>query len=141
THHQEPGARSQEPERSDTMTILLVESDQAALRALRRLLEGAGYRVCAAASAEEARRVAEEERCILAGVDFSGPGVAGATVCRMLCERAPTVVLALSTGAVAGERAAAMEAGAGDYLVKPVPADRLLASVAALREGARGMKG
>jgi len=114
------------------VTILLVESDQAALRALRHLLEIAGYRVCAAAREEDARRIAREETCRLAVVDLSAPGVAGIAICRSLCESDGTAVLALSAGTVPGERAAALAAGAREYLVKPVPAQRLLQSLAAL---------
>jgi DNA-binding response OmpR family regulator len=113
-------------------TILLVESDQAALRSLRRLLEHAGHQVCAATSADEACRMAEEQACALAVVDLSAPGVAGITVCHCLRERGPTLVLALSTGAVPGEHAAALAAGARVFLVKPVTVDRLLESIAAL---------
>jgi DNA-binding response OmpR family regulator len=113
-------------------TVLLVESDRAALRALRHLLEGAGYRVCAAAHEEEARRVAREETCALAVIDLSAPGVPGIAICRSLCEGSVTAVLALSAGTVPDERTAALAAGARDYLVKPVPAQRLLQSLAAL---------
>lgn len=114
------------------MTILLVESDQAALRALSRLLEGAGYRVRAAAREDEARRVTREEACDLAVVDLSAPGVAGIAICRLLCESNETAVLALSAGTVPDERSAALAAGARDYLVKPVPGQRLLQSLAEL---------
>jgi DNA-binding response OmpR family regulator len=113
-------------------TVLLVESDQAALRALSHLLEGAGYRVRAAAHEDEARRVAREETCPLAVVDLSAPGVAGIPICRSLSEGNATAVLALSAGIVPDERTAALAAGAREYLVKPVPAQRLLQSLAAL---------
>src|SRR5215212_9153932 len=81
-------------------TVLLVESDQAALRALRRLLEGAGYRVRAASREEDAERVPREEACDLAVVDLSAPGVAGIAICRLLCAGSATAVLALSAGTV-----------------------------------------
>lgn len=110
-------------------TVLLVESDQASLRALRRLLEGAGYQVFAATGLDEACRLAHEQSCAVAVVDISAPGVAGIALCGALRRRSPAAVLAISTGAVPGECAAALEAGARECLMKPVPADRLLDSL------------
>jgi DNA-binding response OmpR family regulator len=121
-------------------TVLLVESDRSALRALRRLMERAGYRVCAATDAEEACRLAEEGECELAVVDLSSPGLAGIALCRSLRDRAPALVLALSAGTDPGERTAALDAGARDYLVKPIPAERLLAVLQAIGDG-RGEAG
>jgi DNA-binding response OmpR family regulator len=116
-------------------TVLLVETNRAALRALRRLMEQAGYRVWAATNAEEACRLAEERGCELAVVDLSSPGLAGIALCRWLRERVSSLVLTLSAGTDPGERTAALAAGARDYLVKPVPAERLLASLQAIGDG------
>jgi DNA-binding response OmpR family regulator len=113
-------------------TVLLVESDRSALRALRRLLEAAGYEVCTATGLEEACRLASEHPCALAIVDISAPGVAGIALCGALHRRGSAAVLALSTGAVPGECAAAIAAGARECLMKPVPADRLLDCLSSL---------
>lgn len=113
-------------------TILLVESDQAAARALTHLLQQAGYRVRTVTREEEAVRAAREDGCRLALVDLSAPGLAGIAICRSLAEQSGTAVLVLSAGTTPDERAAALAAGAGDYLVKPVPAERLLAALSAL---------
>jgi DNA-binding response OmpR family regulator len=120
---------------AEERTILLVESDRAAQRALRHLMERAGYRVWTATNAEEACRLAEEGGYELAVVDLSAPGLSGIALCRSLRERAPALVLALSAGTDPGERTAALAAGVRDYLVKPVPAERLLAILATLGDG------
>jgi DNA-binding NarL/FixJ family response regulator len=121
--------------------VLVVDDDTKFVAFLRNLLEGAGYAVVTATSADEATaavRAANPEAAIL---DVVMPGRGGYSICRELREeiRADLPVLLVSGERTDGmDRAAGIIAGGDDYVVKPVHPEELLARLERLLERARG---
>lgn len=114
---------------------------------LTQLLEGAGYQVQVAAGGAEGVGLVEREHPDLVLCDLLMPEVAGLEVCERI-RKGPashTQIVMLSAVDALEEKVKALEAGADDYLVKPVPAAELVARVKAMlgradklrQEGAR----
>ena len=119
--------------------IHVVEDDQPMRESLVMLLEEAGYKVSAYATAEDllARAAAIEGNCVVSDVRM--PGMDGLTLLRRLRSEGSALPLILITGHGDVPMAvAAMKAGAVDFLEKPFEADALLAAIeAALRPRSR----
>jgi PAS domain S-box-containing protein len=80
--------------------VLLVEDDPSVRRLLTLLLESSGYRVHAAASGDEALRLAEDGRLAVDLVlsDYVLPGISGVEVCIELRRRHPDLRFVVMTG-------------------------------------------
>ena len=118
-----------------TMTILVVDDDQAVREALRRALAMQGYTVELAADGEEAlATLAKNGSAIdLAIVDILMPRVDGIEVTRRLrADGSSLPILMLTARDQVSDRVAGLEAGADDYLVKPFALEELIARVRAL---------
>ena len=120
---------------------VLIIDDAAAFRSnLRRWLEGAGYEVVG--EAEDGAQALARFRELQPGLvtlDLVLPGMGGIHVLRHIAEEAPgTPVVVIS--ALEGEKfvTQALEAGAVDYLVKPLERDRLLLAVDKALVGSAG---
>jgi two-component system, OmpR family, response regulator MprA len=110
--------------------VLVVEDDGGLRRALRRALEGAGYEVAAAGGAAAAAGRFGGVRPHLVVLDLGLPRGAGLALCRRLRRRPDgqgVAVLALAAPGAAGDGIAGLDAGADDYLVKPVAPAELVA--------------
>ncbi|HEX5415665.1 MAG TPA: response regulator transcription factor [Chloroflexota bacterium] len=113
--------------------ILVVDDDPEILSVLRRGLSYAGYRVDEAASGEAALAAALEQPPDLVILDLMLPGIDGIEVCRRLRagdDRLP--ILMLTAKGRIPNRIEGLDAGADDYLVKPLVLDELLAHIRAL---------
>jgi two-component system KDP operon response regulator KdpE len=122
---------------SDTGRILVVDDEPHILRALQATLRGAGYDVVTAATAEEALRSAAVRPPKAVILDLVLPDRHGAEVCRELRTWSTVPILVLSAVGDEGEKVAALDAGADDYVTKPFGTDELLARLrAALRRTA-----
>jgi len=111
---------------------------------LRELLRERNYQVTTVASAEEALKVHLERPFQLMLVDWTLPGMSGLSLCRTVRSRpgGEDVVILLITGRDRAEDlGAALDAGASDYLAKPIdPAvlgTRLLIAERAISDAAR----
>lgn len=117
--------------------ILVVDDEPQIRRFLRVGLEGHGYAVHEAASAEAALRAACADRPDLVVLDLGLPDREGFDVLERLREwlRAPVIVLSVRSREA--EKVRALELGADDYVVKPFGMPELLARIrAALRRAA-----
>jgi FixJ family two-component response regulator len=110
--------------------IHLVDDDGMVLRALKRLLDAAGYRSRSYGSAEEFLARPDPHAPGCAVVDLCLPGVDGLNLQSKLMEAGDGLPLIFLTGR--GDIASsvrAMKSGAVDFLTKPVEKDSLLAAV------------
>lgn len=120
---------------TDPGTILVVDDLPANRKLLTDLLLTKGYDVLAAASGEEALAIVDNERPGLVLLDVLMPGLTGYDVCRKIRENPATahvpIVLVTSLDP-AEERIKGIEAGADDFLTRPVNQAELLARVRSL---------
>lgn len=121
---------------SEAPLLLVADDTPQNVKLLADLLRAkGGYRVCTAASGVEALDVLEKERPDLALLDVVMPGMDGYEVCRRIRQKPDTALLpvvmvtALDPGE---ERLKGIEAGADDFISKPVNATELLARVRSL---------
>jgi C4-dicarboxylate-specific signal transduction histidine kinase len=135
----EPALRSREADarrpESDGRPRVLVCDDSATMRAAMQSLLGARYALLLTASGEEALERAAQFAPEVILCDLLLPGISGAEVCRR--KRAMPAIadvpfVLVTTLTDAGARADALEAGADDYLYKPIRERELLARVASL---------
>jgi two-component system, OmpR family, manganese sensing response regulator len=115
------------------MLILLVEDDPAQLEPLQTALAQAGHIVDAVADGKIALWLIEEKAYDLLILDWMLPQISGIDLCRQyrnLGNAAP--VLMLTAKDTTADKVNGLDAGADDYIVKPVDVLELLARVRAL---------
>ncbi len=113
-------------------TILVVDDEILIVRRMEALLLPRGYKVITALHGAEALQQVQQECPDLVLLDVMMPGMDGFEVCRQLKDNAETrlipVVLMTALSAVE-DRIQGIEAGADDFLTKPVRRDELLARI------------
>ena len=120
---------------SDPAKILVVDDTANNVKLLKDLLTMRGYAVVTASSGMEGLEQIDKERPDLVLLDVMMPGMNGYDVCRRIRENPATGVLpvmmvtALDPGQ---ERIKGLEAGADDFLTKPINQPELLARVHSL---------
>ncbi len=118
-----------------TATILVVDDVEKNVRLLADVLAAKGYSVRTAMSGEAALRSIEEHAPDLVLLDVMMPGLSGYDVCRRLRaeDRHAMLPIVLVTALdPATERVKGLEAGADDFLSKPVSQPELMARVRSL---------
>ena len=106
--------------------VLLVDDDPQILKAFATGLRGAGFEVETAETAERALASAAATQPDVVVLDLLLPDGNGTDVCRELRTRSEASVLMLSAVDEEAEKQAALEAGAVDYLTKPIGLNELL---------------
>ena len=112
--------------------VLVVEDDDDIADVLRRSLRQEGHEVRTAGDGEEALTMAAEFIPDLVILDLGLPRLDGVEVCRRLRADGDVPILILTARADTGDRVEGLDAGADDYLVKPVERTELLARMRAL---------
>jgi two-component system cell cycle sensor histidine kinase/response regulator CckA len=105
------------------MRILLVEDHRESRRSLQRLLERRGHDVAAVENAEQAEKVVSEEKFRLIILDWMLPGKSGLELCRDLNahpNRDEMFILLVTARSETEDLKQALDAGANDYLTKPL---------------------
>jgi CheY-like chemotaxis protein len=108
--------------------LLIVDDDEATARLLELVLVKTGYAVVRAHSGEQALEMLVKHQIDLVVLDMMMPGVSGVEVCRAM--RADPVaahipILILSAVSDVERKGDAFEAGADDYVTKPVHTEEL----------------
>ena len=115
--------------------ILVVDDQRTNVELMAGLLEARGYEVHGALSGEQALEMVRSARPDVVILDILMPGLDGYQVCRMLRADPPTALLPIvlvTSLEPQAERVKGIEAGADDFLSKPVNWSELLARVASL---------
>jgi signal transduction histidine kinase/HAMP domain-containing protein/ActR/RegA family two-component response regulator len=116
----------------DGITVLLVDDDSRNIFAIQTVLEAHGMRVHNAENGQAALDVLRERTVDLVLMDTMMPGMDGIEATRAIRDTTQfqtLPVISLTAKAMKGDREKALEAGATDYVTKPVDPDRLLAIV------------
>ncbi len=113
--------------------VLIVDDEVAIRDALGRKLKREGFSVTLAGSGLEGLRAFHDERPDLVVLDIVMPEMDGLTVCRRIREVAETPIMMLSAQAITeNDIVEGLNAGADEYIVKPVRLNEFVARVRAL---------
>jgi two-component system, OmpR family, KDP operon response regulator KdpE len=112
--------------------ILVVDDERQILRALQTSLRGAGYEVETAEDAEHALAAAAMRPPEAVILDLVLPDGTGTDVVRELRTWSSAPVIVLLAVGDEREKVAALDAGADDYVTKPVGIDELIARLRAV---------
>jgi DNA-binding response OmpR family regulator len=116
-------------------TILIVDDTPTMAAALRDCLTHEGFRVTTTTSGEEALAALPKVRPDLVLLDLVLPGMADLDVCRRIRSDAETshlAIIIISSRSDEMEKVAGLEAGANDYMTKPVGTRELVARIRSL---------
>lgn len=103
--------------------VLVVDDEIGALTLIGIMLERGGFNVLKAKDADSALAVLDQDTPDLIILDVMMPGINGIELCKIIRERSETTVtpvLILSARGDAESVMRGMEAGANDYLPKPI---------------------
>ncbi len=120
------------------MTILNVDDEPQARRALRIALIARGFEYDDAISGEEAIDKLRVEIPDVVLLDMLLPGMSGIETCRQIRASWDVPVIIISVKKLAKERAEAFEAGADQYITKPLDIDELVARIHAVTRRSGG---
>ncbi|MCB0790938.1 MAG: response regulator transcription factor [Flavobacteriales bacterium] len=124
--------------------VLLVDDEADILELLRYNLEREGYRVSTAQNGRDALKVAKSERPDLIVLDIMMPGMDGVEVCNQLRaqpEFKQTLITFLTARGEDYSQIAGFDAGADDYITKPVRPKVFVSKVKALMKRTSGDRG
>lgn len=110
-----------------TIDVLLIDDDPDLAVTLRTLLRGQGFNIEPVFSGKEGIDTCREQRPDVVILDLLMPELDGWQVCEEIRSFSDVPILILSALGSPGSVARALDAGADDYLIKPVHAS-LLAS-------------
>ncbi|MBA2934712.1 response regulator transcription factor [Sphingomonas sp. CGMCC 1.13654] len=111
--------------------IMVIEDDPAIRRLLRVTLERVGHAVAEAATAREGLSLLGIEKPQVVLLDLGLPDRDGLELVQLIKSQAQATLIVVSARESTGEKVAALDLGADDYLTKPFDTEELLARVRA----------
>lgn len=122
--------------------ILLVEDDAGIRAALSLALEDEGYGILQAPNGRTGLSLASSDHPDLVLLDLRLPDISGFEVCREIRQRSNVPIIIVTAQTDTHDLVAGLEAGADDYVTKPVNTKELAARIrAALRRLVREVSG
>lgn len=112
-------------------SLLFIEDDDQIRLALRLALEDEGYDVREAATGRDGLRMFEESEPDLVLLDLRLPDLSGFEVCRTLRSSSIVPIIIVTAQTDTYDMVAGLEAGADDYVTKPVVPKELAARIRA----------
>ncbi|MDQ2101029.1 MAG: response regulator, partial [Tychonema bourrellyi B0820] len=123
-----PSIKPSDSEQEASPLILLAEDNEANISTVSSYLKAKGYRIILAKNGREAIALAQSENPNLILMDIQMPGMDGLEAMQQI-RRYPNLVdvpiVALTALAMTGDRDRCLEAGANDYMTKPVKLKQL----------------
>ena len=113
-------------------TLLFIEDDDAIRLALRLALEDEGYTVIEAVNGAEGLLAFRRQEIDLVLLDLRLPDMSGFDVCRALRADSIVPIIMITAQTDTHDMVAGLEAGADDYVTKPVVPKELAARIRAL---------
>ncbi len=112
--------------------ILIVDDDPRNIFALKLTLKARGYAVESSTMAQEALEMLKAGTSYIVLMDMMMPGIDGYEAVRMI-RNTPEInhvpVIAVTAQAMAEDRQKCLEAGADDYVSKPIDVDLLIKAI------------
>ncbi len=109
--------------------ILLVDDDVPIQKAVAPLLRSRGYEVDVASTGGDALKIVATHPPDLIVLDLGLPDLEGTEVCRRIRADASMPIIVLSARGSEGDKVAALDLGADDYVTKPFSPEELLARI------------
>ncbi len=119
--------------------LLLVDDNKDNIESTTAYLEGSGFDVDIAMSGLRAIEMVRDNKPDLVLMDIQMPGMDGLTATRMIRQRLKgerLPIIALTALAMPGDRERCLEAGADDYVAKPVSMKELIKRIEGFLDGA-----
>jgi DNA-binding response OmpR family regulator len=116
-------------------TVLVIDGDVRVASFLDRSLSAAGYQVERVSDGVQALAAFEVEPADLVLLDPRVPGMDGLELARRIRARSGVPIVLLGARDAVNDRVAGLDAGADDYVTKPVVIEELLARIRALFRG------
>jgi DNA-binding response OmpR family regulator len=117
--------------------VLVIDDDTAMTEMLKVTLEPRAFEVLTAHTGEEGIKGAKTQNPDVIILDLFMPGMDGWQVCKSIRQHSQVPILILSAINKPGTVAKALDEGADDYLIKPVPSGVLVAHLNNLIRRAR----
>jgi two-component system, OmpR family, KDP operon response regulator KdpE len=111
--------------------VLIVDDEPQIQRFLRHSLAASGYDLETASGASEALRLFASRRPDIVVLDLGLPDMDGKAVIGQIRQTSQVPIIVLSARDAEGEKIAALDLGANDYVVKPFAIGELLARIRA----------
>ena len=108
-------------------SVLLIDDDITMTEMLRAVLEPQAFQVMTAHTGEDGIDVARKSNPDVVVLDLYMPGMDGWQVCKAIREFSKVPILVLSALSKPETVAQALDKGADDFLIKPVPSGVLIA--------------
>jgi two-component system, OmpR family, response regulator len=119
------------PAPSAAPVALVIEDDEDTTDLLDLVLSQAGFSVITAATGTEGAELARIHQPALTTIDVSMPGMDGLETTRRIREFSGTYIVIISTRSAEHDILAGFDAGADDYIPKPIRPRELQARLAA----------
>jgi len=118
---------------TESLNTLLVDDEPSFRRALRTSLAASGFTVDEAPNGEEAIAMLAERPFDLVLLDINMPGIGGVETCREVRSLSPRIgIVMVTVRDTENDMVKALEAGADDYITKPVRFRELVARLRAV---------